>query len=583
MADEHPAHENRARDDPTEAPLQRRLDEMRSVLSGAQLTLDVGEAAAARVTRSEILDQIDDYLLPRLAAIDAPLLAVIGGSTGSGKSTLTNTLVGEAISPAGVLRPTTRAPVLVCNPADVDWFLSGGVLPDLARVTGSGRADQAVVTGAALVIRSIEAVPAGLAFLDSPDIDSIETANHELAAQLLGAADLWLFVTTAARYADAVPWEYLGRAADRAVALGLVINRIPPGAEAEVETHLGEMLASHGLADAEVFSIAEGPVSDDRLLEGIEPVRTWLYGLAADAEERQALIRKTIAGAVASLPARAALVVAALDTQAASAQALSALAEHRYETALENIDRELRSGNLLRGEVLDTWQEHVGTGEFMQKLQKGIGRLRDRVKSVFTGTDANPELEVRDELQSSLLALVRQAADFAALDVVEGWEALPGGSQLLDAGPRDLSRTSSTLTARFDEEVRSWQDGVLALVRNQAGNKLALARGLSLGINGVGVGLMVAVFSHTGGVTGGEAGVAAGTAAVSQAMLSAVFGEQAVRDLANSARDDLRLRLAQLLFEERQRFDRLVADVPGDDAAERLRATITALGKVGHR
>ncbi len=449
----------------------------------------------------------------------------------------------------------------------------------MARVTGSGRADEAVVTGAALVVRSLEAVPAGLALLDSPDIDSIETANHELAAQLLGAADLWLFVTTAARYADAVPWEYLGRAANRAVALGLVINRIPPGAEAEVEAHLGEMLAARGLGDADVFSIVEGPVTGDRLQSGVDPVRAWLHRLAADAEGRQALIRQTIDGAVASLPARATDVVAALETQAASAQALSALAAHRYESALENIDRELRSGNLLRGEVLDTWQEHVGTGEFMQKLQKGIGRIRDRVKSVFTGADANPELEVRDELESSLLALVRQAADAAALDVVEGWEALPGGSQLLDAGPRDLSRASSNLTVRFDDEVRSWQDAVLALVRNQAGSKLAVARGLSLGINGVGVGLMVAVFSHTGGVTGGEAGVAAGTAAVSQAMLSAVFGEQAVRDLANSARDDLRLRLAQLLFEERQRFDRLVGDVPADDAAEQLREAIASLGK----
>jgi hypothetical protein len=32
-------------------------------------------------------------------------------------------------------------------------------------------------------------------------------ANHDLAALLLGAADLWLFVTTAVRYADAVPWH----------------------------------------------------------------------------------------------------------------------------------------------------------------------------------------------------------------------------------------------------------------------------------------------------------------------------------------------------------------------------------------
>ena len=51
--------------------------------------------------------------------MDAPLLMVVGGSTGAGKSTLVNSLVGADVSPAGVLRPTTRAPVLVCHPADV--------------------------------------------------------------------------------------------------------------------------------------------------------------------------------------------------------------------------------------------------------------------------------------------------------------------------------------------------------------------------------------------------------------------------------------------------------------------------------
>ena len=33
--------------------------------------------------------------------------------------------------------------------------------------------------------------------------------------QLLAAADLWLFVTSAARYADQVPWDFLRKAAER--------------------------------------------------------------------------------------------------------------------------------------------------------------------------------------------------------------------------------------------------------------------------------------------------------------------------------------------------------------------------------
>ena len=82
----------------------------------------------------------DDYLLPRLRQMDAPVLMVVGGSTGAGKSTLVNSLVGSVVSPAGVLRPTTRAPVLVCHPEDVRWFEDDRILPHLARSTGDAPA-----------------------------------------------------------------------------------------------------------------------------------------------------------------------------------------------------------------------------------------------------------------------------------------------------------------------------------------------------------------------------------------------------------------------------------------------------------
>ena len=81
-----------------------------------------------------MVDQLEDYVIPRLMTIDAPLLAVVGGSTGAGKSTLVNSLVGARVTEPGVLRPTTRSPVLVHNPADADWFGQDRLLPDLERV-----------------------------------------------------------------------------------------------------------------------------------------------------------------------------------------------------------------------------------------------------------------------------------------------------------------------------------------------------------------------------------------------------------------------------------------------------------------
>ena len=74
-----------------------------------------------------------------------------------------------------------------------------------------------------------DTVPPGLAILDAPDIDSVEERNRTLAAQLLAAADLWLFVTSAARYADQVPWDFLRQAAERSAAVAIVLDRTPAG------------------------------------------------------------------------------------------------------------------------------------------------------------------------------------------------------------------------------------------------------------------------------------------------------------------------------------------------------------------
>ncbi|WP_448629803.1 dynamin family protein [Cellulomonas soli] len=58
-----------------------------------------------------------EHLVPRLTELSAPAVVVVSGSTGAGKSTLVNSLVGSEVSAAGVLRPTTRRPVLVHNPS----------------------------------------------------------------------------------------------------------------------------------------------------------------------------------------------------------------------------------------------------------------------------------------------------------------------------------------------------------------------------------------------------------------------------------------------------------------------------------
>jgi len=249
------------------APLVTAIESLRTALESTPLDLEIGGGAESRRERTAVIGQIQDYLLPRLQRLDAPLLTVVGGSTGAGKSTLVNGLVGTTVTTAGVLRPTTRAPVLVCNPDDRDWFATDRILPGLARTTGGPAAAAADGRAGSLQLATAPEVPRGLALLDAPDVDSVVTANRELAAQLLAAADLWLFVTTAARYADAVPWELLHTAQERSTALAVVLDRVPLEAAPEVSAHLREMLARNGLGDAQLFVVPE-----TELLGGALPV-----------------------------------------------------------------------------------------------------------------------------------------------------------------------------------------------------------------------------------------------------------------------------------------------------------------------
>jgi len=547
------------------------LTRLRDELAGLELGLEVLGAQDARRAREGLVAQVDDYLLPRLRQMDAPLLMVVGGSTGAGKSTLVNSLVGERVSEPGVLRPTTRAPVLVCHPSDVRWFEDDRILPGLARTSGGPAGE------GGLELVASDRLPPGLALLDSPDIDSVVTANRELAGQLLAAADSWLFVTTAARYADAVPWDLLHAARDRGTALSLVLNRVPEGAEGEIVPHLRRMLAERGLEGTELLVVPEAALEDERLPAGaLAPVRGWLDALAADATARAGLVERTLTGALDSLAPRTEAVGRVLETQLAAVAELRSAVEGAYAGGLEQVDETVRSGSLLRGEVLARWHDVVGTGDLMRALETRVGWLRDRVRSLLT---ARPpaDVELKAAVESSVDAVVGAAADRAAERAAAAWRGHAAGRVLVARSPR-LDSASGALHEATREEVRAWQAHVLELVREEGADRRTTARLASLGVNGAGLAVMLGVFASTGGLTGAEVVVAGGTSAVGQKVLEAIFGDQAVRALAARARTDLLERVQRLLAAEAARFDALLEPLaPAPDAPARLRDALAGL------
>lgn len=543
------------------------LVRLREALTRTGLPFELPSVEKHRTQRDETVAQLEDYVLPRLLQIDAPLLTVVGGSTGAGKSTLVNSLVGEQVTESGVLRPTTRSPVLVHNPADAEWFDEARILPDFERT------DRSTPDPGALQLVASESVPAGLAILDAPDIDSVEEKNRNLATQLLAAADMWLFVTSAARYADQVPWDFLKQAADRSVAVAIVLDRTPERAIPEVSSHLVRMLNARGLKDSPLFTIAEAELGDDGLLprSAVAQINTWLQDLAADADARAGVVRQTLGGAIRTIAQKAHAVADASQAQVDMATRLRADVRSNYDQAVDRIDEASADGTLLRGEVLSRWQEFVGTGELLKSLESKVSWLRDRLANAFRGTPASAS-KVSVAVESGLQTLILEHAEAAAERTDAAWRSIEAGRELLDGTREDLSRASRDIRVRSERMVRDWQQGVLDLVRTEGADKRTSARFLAYGVNGLSVALMVVVFASTGGVTGAEVGIAGGSAVLGQKLLEAVFGDEAVRRLARSAREDLARRVDAMMQVEQQRFlDLLDAAETNPEAAEELR------------
>ncbi len=559
--------------------LTHALTELRDSLAPVRLPLPLPGATDQARQAKEMQRQLDDYILPRLETIEAPLLAVVGGSTGAGKSTLVNSLIGRVVTQPGVIRPTTKSPVLIHHPDDERWFNDDRILPGLVRSKVSSNDSYS------LHLVAEPSLPKGLAVLDAPDVDSVVEQNRKLAAQLLQAADLWVFVTSAARYADAVPWDFLKQAVDRSAAVAVVLDRVPPAAMNQVPPHLGQLMTQRGLADSPLFAVPETETDEQGLLPdaAVSPIRTWLATLAADQSSRQRVVLQTLDGAIGSLAAKAPAIADAVDEQAEQFDQLRADAQASYAEAVRRVGVQSADGTLLRGEVLARWQDFVGTGEFMRTVEQKVGWLRDRMWGTIKGSPPQAD-DVQVAVESGLEALIVAEGNAAAERAESAWMVTPAGREALrQRTGEDLSHASSGFSAQVERAIRDWQGDVMELVSSAGMGKRAQARYMALGVNGVSVALMIAVFAQTGGITGAEVGIAGGSAVLSQRVLEAVFGDDAVRRLATQAKNSLDERVEGLMGGELARFDEAIANLAADrEHADRIRVAAGQVAAARH-
>lgn len=336
------------------------LDAVRDLRRDVEATgfpLEIDGIASARASRARLVDQLGEHLVPRLTELSAPAVVVVSGSTGAGKSTLVNSLVGAEVSTAGVLRPTTRRPVLVHHPLDAELLSHHPVLESVSVVAD-------------------EHVPRGIALLDAPDLDSVLESNRESAHRLLEAADLWLFVTTAARYGDALPWQVLQGAVERGASIAMVLNRVPPASLPTVRGDLLDRLRGHGLQGSPLFVVPDlGPHEGMLPPAVVAPIQRWLAMLAGPDRART-VIGRTLRGSLAALRPWVDELAEAVQAQADAASRIDALLDEVIVAPTTQAAASIRGGAVADGAVRARWAELTADGAPLAGIVRSSGRVR---------------------------------------------------------------------------------------------------------------------------------------------------------------------------------------------------------------
>jgi predicted GTPase len=191
-----------------------------------------------------------------------PLLVGLFGGTGVGKSSLLNRLAGQQIAKTGVTRPTsTQATMYVHRSQTLNAFSVDSPVAD-TRVEYHDVEDRRDV-----------------AWLDMPDIDSVETDNRRLVLAWLPYIDWLIYVVSPERYRDDIGWRLIERRHRKHHWL-FVINRWDEAVNIQLNEFVTDLEAA-GFTEPVVLRTSCLQQSDDfEQLEGIIDRAIRDHGLA---------------------------------------------------------------------------------------------------------------------------------------------------------------------------------------------------------------------------------------------------------------------------------------------------------------
>ena len=160
--------------------------------------------------KSSLQRELDVYYYKQAKPL---LWIVFTGGTGTGKSTLFNALCGSDISATGVERPKTEEPVIYTH--SKNFVGEEFPFPEFQiRHIDEDESDfikHHGISGNYVVAEHSCGEIDHLALVDTPDLDSLEMQNRQMAEDFYLLADVIIFVTSQEKYADEVPSRFFCR------------------------------------------------------------------------------------------------------------------------------------------------------------------------------------------------------------------------------------------------------------------------------------------------------------------------------------------------------------------------------------
>jgi len=459
------------------------LKRLADLLRDCQMRLPGRSAMQFTAERDEILLAFDGYLEPRIGAPDAPIVASIVGPGGAGKSTLLNSIAQQTIAATGVIRPTTRFPLVwadVSHPADY-W---GEFSARISRHLGE-RVDS--VLGESPLTEH-------LTVIDTPPLDQLGSAD--IADQAVALSDLCIFVTTPTRYADGRAWDFLRRNRRRGIPILFVLNRLPADV-AEQEAILGDFAARlHqrellAAPDASLlFGLAEGDIGsslENVEVESVSGIRKELTEVA-DPVYRQGLVDETLYATARMVAERA----RALTRPMAAEQPVVEILVHAVATAYEaealTLDEQLELGELSSTSRQDEWA--AAASDVAGVVTRRAGAAASRAATAWSRQEEtaelveleNPELwrHGRTTSNATILALESWKSGLAALAATHAragrlrWRS---GPRAVDALWRTTLSGGGDLPRRTSRKFADGGRGIVATARAELSE--ALREGLA--------------------------------------------------------------------------------------------------------